>query len=170
MKYRRLSDNELKQLKSEFSEFLSSFDLDEKKWEQLNSSKPGEANVLLENFSDLIFDNVMENIRHLERKQSERWEVMQVHEDGIEQITVKVNEGALVDLTNPDCIEDLATYESEELGRLISIAKSERKYDGNRQHEIFQMMESGFYSVDKSVYEALNRLHEANMSLHHPSI
>lgn len=166
MKYRRLSNDEIQKLSEEFTAYLESHNLSKDKWKQLQASKADEADSLVEHFSDLIFDNLLTGIRHIERKESNFWEVMQINDDGIEIISVNVNPNALVDLTNPDCIEDLATHDAEELSRMISIAKSERKVNQGRLEDVFKLIETGYYAVDSSVYRALERLYDASMSPH----
>lgn len=166
MKYRRLSNDEIQKLSEEFNAYLESQNLNKDKWDELEAAKAEQAADILEGFSDLIFESLLPGIRHIEFKQSDFWEVIQINDDGLEIISVKVNPDALVDLTNPDCIEDLATHRADELSRLISIAKSERQPKRGRLQEVFKLLEAGYYAVDSSVYLALERLYNASMSTH----
>lgn len=169
MKYRRLSKEELKKLKQEFSDFLQTLDMDERKWATLNESQPTEADTLLDNFSEMVFDKALQAIRYLERKEPDQWEVLRVTDEGLEIITVQTLDTDKLDLTNPDCIRELSTYDPGVQSSLIRIAKSERKLEMPYRQEVFLLMESGFHAVDKNVFRSLESLYLASMGVKEPS-
>ena len=66
MKYRCLSDEELKELEGEFKHFLISNNFYTEEWEELNKKKDKKVQELVEMFSDIVLDKALKNIRFLE--------------------------------------------------------------------------------------------------------
>ena len=63
MKYRCLTDEELKELEQEFKHFLISNNVYTEEWEKLNKKKDKRVQELVELFSDVVLDKALKNIK-----------------------------------------------------------------------------------------------------------
>ena len=66
MKYKRLSIEELKALEKEFISFLASAQITGQDWEKMKVEEASKAEELIDVFSDLVYEKVMNKIQYLE--------------------------------------------------------------------------------------------------------
>ena len=68
MKYRRLTNDELTELEKEFVRFLASNHITALDWEKLKGHDPKRVESLIEVFSDIVFEKILQGIEYLEFK------------------------------------------------------------------------------------------------------
>ena len=66
MKFHRLSEAQFHEMHEEFSVFLASNSIDKKKWERIKSEVPEKVTFLLDKFSDLVWEKILNQCNYLE--------------------------------------------------------------------------------------------------------
>lgn len=153
MKYRLLSDEELKLLEEELKQFLIVNGIDGATWQKINEDSLEKAVQLVELFSDSVLEKVYGKVRFLEFRSAETCMVFHFLPDNIELIGLSRKNEEL-DLSTPEKIHDALSDHSEKL----SIFKTSKSYHDTRETEIHRMIEQGCYHSTESFWEALNNL------------
>lgn len=158
MKYRRLSQDELLELAPEFIRFLSSQAIPSDEWETLKLEKPQLANELIDVFSDMVFDNIIERIEYLELKTSKDFKTFWCEPDKINMFGILI-EGQ-TDLTFQDHLapEQIAQLLKESDAK-VKVYRGEKSYKKERSQELFDWLEKGaLISKDGAMYKTLEQL------------
>ncbi len=133
MKYRRLTKEELEELKPEFIQFLSANGIDAPMWEDIKSKSPEEAEEKIELFSDVVFQKSLENIKFLDLKSSTNFKLFYFAPKQAHLISIKSNE---LDLLK---IKKLTQQDLDK----IEVYNAKKDYAKSREEEIFELMEQG---------------------------
>jgi len=150
MKYRCLTDEELKELENEFKHFLISNNVYTEEWENLNKTKSDKVQVLVEMFSDLVMDKALKNIKFLEHITVKDIKVFYCENDKMTLIGITSN-NEKIDFTNQN-IDELKNVP-------LNIFKTDKKYNKQRELEIFDLLNSGCSIIDESRYKKMELAH-----------
>jgi hypothetical protein len=158
MKYRRLNNEELENMKNEFIRFLVSNGIVADEWEQLKKENLTKAEGLIEIFSDIVFEKVLEKVAFAEFRTSHDFKTFKFLEDKILLIGVRVNPQIQIDFTQPQATENmLAAVRTMPQGS-IQLYRAEKRYTDAPKKEIFKMLESGAFISDGHLFETLSKL------------
>ncbi len=133
MKYRRLTKEELEELKPEFVQFLSANGIDAPMWEEMKAKSPEEAEEKINMFSDVVFQKSLENIKFLDFKSSTDFKLFYFAPKEAHLISIKSNE---LDLLQ---IKKLTQQDLDK----IEVFSAKKVYGKSREEEIFDLMEQG---------------------------
>ena len=90
MKYRRLTKQQLEELKPEFVNFLATQSITGEEWKNLKEEKPAVAEDEVDVFSDLIWEGVLTKVRYLENISAQHMHLFYCAEKEMKLISVKV--------------------------------------------------------------------------------
>ncbi|TMM53644.1 hypothetical protein FEE95_17230 [Maribacter algarum] len=90
MKYRRLTKQQLEELKPEFVNFLSTQSITGEEWKKLKDDKPEVAEDEVDVFSDLIWEGVLTKVNYLENVSAQHMHLFHCAEKEMKLISVKV--------------------------------------------------------------------------------
>ena len=152
MRFRRLSLEELKELHEEFIQFLSSNTITGEDWKKIKEEEYDKAEKLIELFSDIVIEKSLSNVRFLEKRESQNLLLFHCKEKEIDLIGVNVLGEASVDFTNDDNIKELSKGTQK---AKLNTFKTSKPYVGNREDEMFKMLEEGCMVTDEKLYKAL---------------
>lgn len=156
MKYRRLTLAELNDMENEFVRFLVSNGVTADDWERVKTESPERAEKLIEIFSDVVFDKVLEKVKYIEHRSRYDIKTFRCLEDKIELLGLKVNSAAGIDFTQNQLFENMMTYIKHAPQGSIQMYSAEKSYkDNNPKKEIFTMLENGGAISDGKIFEAL---------------
>ncbi len=155
MKYRRLTDEELKELEKEFIEFLVTNTITANDWEKIKNENPENAHTLIEMFSDVVMEKVLSNIKYLEHREEKNLMLFEFQKEEIVLIGIHVAPHVNVDLREQSSIQSLIDNGIED--ESISIFKTLKPYEKSREEEIFQMTENNCLVSDGVLFYALNK-------------
>ena len=158
MKYRRLTDEELKELEKEFVNFLVSNTITADDWVKLKEFDPEKAEVLIELFSDVVLDKVLKKVQYIEHRGERDLIVFNCGKDEIELFGLTVSEELEVDLTNEASVISML-LNSEMLDGNVKSFKQTKAYTKEREVEIFEMIQSGCLITDDSIFNTLKGLY-----------
>jgi len=158
MKYRRLSNAELQELEKDFVKFLAATHVTADDWVKLKENDLAKVEELIGIYSDIVFDKTLENLEYLEFKTPNDIKTFHCQAEKMVLMGIAVAPNSGVDFTK----ELSSTEIMEKLkqsGQNLQIYTAEKTYNGNREKELFQMMESGcLISKDGYLFKTLATL------------
>jgi hypothetical protein len=158
MKYRRLRNEELQELEKEFINFLAANQVTADEWEKIKGEDSDKADRLIEIFSDMVFDKVLEDVEYLEHKTPHDLKAFRFGEEQAEMNGLKIEGESSVDLTQQQSPQQM----QEQLkltGAKLKLYTAEKKYAESRKMEIFHLMEGGaLISRDGALFKSLESL------------
>ena len=149
-KYRTLNKEELEGLEKEFVQFLVVNGVDSEDWVEMKLQKPEKSALLIDNFSDIVFEKILVDIKFLEIYENKYVRSFFCDSEEISMITMesqndeanfKDNDYILNAMNNPP--EDLLIYGSE------------KPYTNTREEEIFQMISKGCLVSSGNLHKSL---------------
>ncbi|MDX1666176.1 MAG: DUF6495 family protein [Saprospiraceae bacterium] len=158
MKYRRLRIDELEELESEFVRFLAAQAITGPDWVKIKEVQPQRAEKLIEQFSDMVFEQVLKNVEFLEIKKPKELKIFKCLDDRIILMGLIVEGQTRLDLTQnlppARMMEQLQASDAK-----IKLFRAERRYREGRERDLFELMEKGaLISKDPTLYETLASL------------
>lgn len=141
-KYRRLTLDELELLKEDFIRFLAAQSITGSDWESIQKKDPERHNQLVDNFSDVVLEKTLHNVKFLEHRSQLRILYFQFLETKAKLFGIEF-----------ETIPSFPLDESFELNQLIdlledssvnySLLQGERDYEKDRKMEIYQIIQQG---------------------------
>ena len=138
MEYKRLSKEQFEALHQEFATFLAAYSIDKKEWDLLKVQHLDRADSLLNEFSDLVWNDVLKKNLFVEHFNPKHLFLFECLEEQMNLILVKTEDN-LIDLTSEEGINWL---EDNMHSDSVSVFRSQKKYK-NRKQDIFDLIEKG---------------------------
>ncbi len=161
MKYRILSDIELKELEKEFIQFLVANGIDDAEWKKINNTNSDRAIELVELFSDVVFEKAFIKVQFLEHLEPASIKVFMFTSDKIYLIGID-SAHPEIDFRDKDVMTALATNFLEYKDKL-HIYKTNKPIAENREAEIFKMLKDGCLVIDEDRFKAFANLYQASL-------
>ncbi len=158
VKYRRLSIDELKELESEFVRFLASNSVTADDWVGIKEKTPEKAEQLMDMFSDIVFEKILEKVDYLEHKRKGDLRVYKFLDDHIKMVGMYVEGETTLDFTKNESPE-VMMQQLRQSGGNVKMFTGEKKYKKTKEMEIFLIMEEGaLISKDPTLFDTLSAL------------
>jgi hypothetical protein len=154
MKYRLLTDDELRHLEEDLKHFLIVNGVHDTEWEAMNRDEPEKAVELVGVFSDTVLQKVYEKLQFLEFRSPDACLVFNCLKEEQEVIAINRKSGTSVDLST---VEGIHSALSESIADL-SFFRSKKPYAKTREEEIHQLLEGGCLVSSKEFWEALEKV------------
>ena len=158
MKYRRLTNAELKILEKEFVQFLASNHITKDDWLKLKESAMEKVEELIGIFSDIVFEKTLKKIEYLEFKTSHDLKIFHCKKNTITLIGLSVNKNASIDFTqthNPKAMAEML----KKTDAALQLYAAEKPYKTNREAELFGMLQGGCLILkDGTLFKTLQTL------------
>lgn len=151
MKYKRLTNEELKGLEPEFIHFLAAAQITGADWDKMKKDELSKAEELVEVFSDMVYEKVLGKIRFLEYREKKTLNIFHCGEEQITLIGLRVNEHSQIDLTAENILEQW----KDEHHHAVNVVKTERPYQKERGIELFDLIQSGCFITDERLFNVL---------------
>ena len=151
MKYRRLTMEELEALESDFIQFLAANSISGADWEKMKTEEPEQAESLVEKFSDVVLQKVLERIEFVELRTSKDWKVFKCGKEKIQLVGISTAEDSTLDFTQIKMLNELADSDSE-------VYTAEKEYAEEREIEVFNMLNNGCGIADGKLFGILEEL------------
>lgn len=158
MKYRRLTNDELAELETEFVRFLVSNTVTGDDWEKVKAENPERAEGLIEIFSDIVFDKTIAKIEYLEMKTPKDLKIFRCNKENVELMGLKIEGESDLNLTDNISSEEMMKKLQTSDAKLQLYAANKKYKDDDRAQEIFQMMQWGSLISDGKLFNALKYL------------
>ena len=89
MEYTRLTKEQFKALHKEFSIFLAAQSIDKEKWNLIKAENPDLTNQKLDEFSDIVWMDVLDKIKYLEHRNNQLLFLFKCWDQKIDLILIK---------------------------------------------------------------------------------
>ena len=155
MKYRRLSNAELQELEKDFVKFLATTHVTADDWVKLKKNDPLKVEELIEIYSDIVYDKTLKNLAYLEFKTPHDIKTFHCQPEKMILMGIAVPKDSGIDLTQDVSSQEIME-KLKQSGQDLQIYTAEKRYNGEREKELFQMMESGcLISKDGYLFKTL---------------
>lgn len=154
MKYRKLTKEQFLALHKEFATFLASQQIDAKEWEVIKKEKPHIAEEELAIFSDLVWEDVLAKTKYLEHISEQHINLFQCNSKEIIRIYIKLNTTSKSFLKK----EDYCWFTQNPLAEEIEYFKASKKYDKERNLELFDLIEKGSQITKGELFKQISQL------------
>lgn len=160
MEYRQLTLEELKELEPEFKRFLATHQIQPEDWEQIKQEDHERMESLIQQFSDIVFDNVLGKVNCLEYRKPREFTVFYFKEEAVQMAGLRVKaDDPAIDLTDPEVVAQLGQDASTMLkDGDVEVFTTEKPYQRSRKQEILQFWESGCQVSNEELFETLKAL------------
>lgn len=145
MKYRCLTDEELKELETEFKHFLITNHIYDEEWRKLNAGNDPKVMQLIEIFSDIVMDKALKNVRYLEHVTSTDIKAFQCNDKEMLMIGIAATTDTI----------DFTKHNLNDFKEHLSIFKTSKPYYKEREEEVFRLLESGCSIIDEARFKKL---------------
>lgn len=139
MKYRRLTKQQLEELKPEFVNFLATQSITGEEWAALKEDKPKVAEDEIDVFSDLVWEGVLNKVSYLENVSEQNMHLFHCAEKEMKLLSVKI--------MNPDI--DLTTktgfdwFKKNWQGDFVEYLTASKAYSDDANQDKFNLIEQG---------------------------
>ncbi|MCW3103975.1 MAG: hypothetical protein JWO09_2415 [Bacteroidetes bacterium] len=154
MKYKRLNKEELEALQQDFVNFLAAAQITGPDWEKMKKEENHKANELIDVFSDMVYEKVLGKISYLEYRDAKTLNIFYFGEEMVQLTGLRVKETSSLDLTSPDVISQWSSANNAS----VNIVRSEKRYEKERQLEIFELLQTGCMITDDKLFRLLNSM------------
>ena len=89
MSFRKLTEDELKELKEEFVQYLVANGVDAELWEQLKKDEPEKSDLFVQQFSNVVLQKSLEKIEYLEHRTPSDVKLFYCGKETIDLIAIK---------------------------------------------------------------------------------
>lgn len=143
MNFRRLSREELEELQPQFVRFLAAQGIAADDWTRMKVTEEARVGQLVDQFSELVFDDVTTRITYLEERTATQ---LFAYRCGKRRIELRglVFDGTKEDLDfrqNLPPADLMAAVQRSGVG--VKLAQAEREYQPDRPTDLFRMLERG---------------------------
>lgn len=149
MKYRRLTQQQLEELKPEFVNFLATQSITGEEWKNLKEEKPAVAEDEIDVFSDLIWEGVLTKVKYLENISERHMHLFDLKEKEMKLISVKV--------LNPEI--DLRTevgfswFKRNFQSDFVEYLTASKKYSKDKNVDKFGLIQQGAVITKGALYQ-----------------
>lgn len=156
MKYIRLTKEQMEALHQEFATFLATQSIDKTTWEELKTSNPALVEEELDLFSDMIWDQVLDQTKYLEHFSPNFIFLFHSKEEEMQSIIIK-SFPSDVDLMTSKGLEWMVqNLKSDQL----EIMRGKKGYDKERNAVLFEIIQQGAILSNGELYKQLEQILE----------
>lgn len=147
-KYKPLSIEELESLEKEFVDFLVLNGIMHDDWNKMKNEDPGAAQKMTELFSDVVWESILRNAKHLDFRSANSIKCFQCLDDkivlvGVDSTETDMSTSAFTKLQTQDFPDDVVAFTTE------------KKYNKTRELEIFEMLNWGCEISEGQLFKEL---------------
>lgn len=154
LQFRRLTDEELQALESDFIKFLVVQGIPAEDWQRIKVDDPDRKEDLIESFSNMILHAVLEKTTYLEHFTKKQVFVFAFEDDKVHMITMS-SDDLDTDFTDHDYIQHAMQHPPADL----EIGRQSKTIDPNyKAQEVWSLIQSGCLVSDGKLYEALHSI------------
>lgn len=151
MEYHRLSKEQLEELHQEFAKYLAALSIDRKQWEEIKANDPQSVELHLDQFSDLVWGDVLSKDLYLEHLSPNHFFIFECLEGKMNLIAVKITD-IQQDITTPEGWQWLLHHIHDES---VTFYRSSKEYEHDRKEELYGMILKGAQISSDKRYKSI---------------
>ena len=149
MKYSRLTKEQFEELHPEFTRFLASQQIDKDEWDNVKENKPEVAEQVLDVFSDMIWDAVLDKAEWLEHYSKNHIFLFKLKKEEMESIVIHAHATHADFLTREGLIWLNENIFSDE----VKVTRGKKSFGEDRNAEVFELIQQGTILTDGGLYK-----------------
>jgi hypothetical protein len=149
MKFRRLTKEQFESMHEEFSAFLASNGVDKTLWDSKKVNESSEVDELLDEFSDLVWDAVLEKAGYIENISANHLFLFKCLDQEIKLIAIEVS-NTEIDLREQSGFEWFKKHYNSDY---ISYKRASKAYSKARNEDKFELIEKGGVITKGALYD-----------------
>ena len=154
LQFRRLTDEELQALESDFINFLVVQGIPAEDWQRIKAQDPDRTEDLIASFSNMILHTVLEKTTYLEHFTKKQVFVFAFEVDQVHMITMS-SDDLDTDFTDHDYIHHAMQHPPADL----QIGKQSKSIDPlHKAQEVWSLIQTGCLVSDGKLYEVLKKI------------
>ncbi|MDG1171959.1 MAG: DUF6495 family protein [Polaribacter sp.] len=153
MKYRQLTKEQFESLHEDFAKFLATQSIDAKEWKQIKKEKAQVAEEEMNIFSDVVWDDVLTKTAYVEHFSKTSVNLFKCDENEIHRIAINITWD--INLLEQKGFEWLM---QNPMDNSVEIFKGSKPYKGERNLEIFDLIEKGSSISRGEIFDYFNQL------------
>jgi hypothetical protein len=157
MKYQRLSNTELENLKDDFIRFIASQGIDAESWQKMKSEDLDSAEEIIEIYSDLVYDQALNKCTYLEHISAKEFKSLHFTDKNAVVYGIRVKPNSDINL-NTDSFQ--ASVQKGIETNQIEVFTASKKHEKLREQEMFEWIAKGAYMADEKWFKEITRLLE----------
>ncbi|MBK7408137.1 MAG: hypothetical protein IPL49_04660 [Saprospirales bacterium] len=158
MKYRRLTIEELEELRDDLVRFLAANHVTAMDWDKLKKTDPAKVDALLDLFSEMVFEDVLKKVEYMEYKTPKDVKTFHCQPDKVLMLGLMIEGESPLDFTQNQSAQDMMSL-MQGSGASLKLYSAEKAYQGSREEELFRMLENGcLISREGEMYKLLNSI------------
>ncbi len=151
MKYHRLTHKQFEELHEEFSVFLATHGMDQAKWDAIKIKNSDQVDVLLDLFSDLVWDKISSECKFLEYISKDHLFLFKTVDYKVSAFVIKVS-NKTIDLTFSESFKwVLNNFNSDN----VTLFKGSKSYDTSKNDFVYSYLKKGAIRTDGHRFKAL---------------
>ena len=151
MRFRLLSEPELKELSEDFTQFLVVQGIDDETWRKINKENKEKAQQIVEIFSDTVLLKVYSKVKFMSFTSEKVFSIFKVKKDTIDLILLKSTDPKLV-FNSSEPLEDLI---NRSIGKW-ELYSSSKKLGDNVPDEVHKLTLQGCQIESPGIWDALS--------------
>lgn len=155
MKYKRLSSEELSALEPEFVNFLATNSITAPDWVKMKDENMDRVEELIDLFSDMVYENILQKMKYLEHLSARDLMIFHCKEESLHMVGIQLSDECAIDLTDEDFFE---VWQANKDIRGVNVYHKEKKYPGERNVDVFQLIQSGCVITDEKLFNTILKL------------
>ncbi|MGB1247866.1 MAG: DUF6495 family protein [Chitinophagales bacterium] len=150
MKYRQLTLEELKPLEKDFLAFIIVNGYTGDDWDKLKTNSPEKADKILDLFSDMVFEKIMDDVKFLEFRSKNALHCFQCLAEKIVLVKMETQD-VNADFSDNNYLANATQNPPKDL----KVTTSEKEYTKERNLEIYDMTNNGCTIADGRLFKTL---------------
>lgn len=157
VKYRRLNQEELKELEQDFVHFLSAQSITADDWISIKETDESRMNELIDQFSDIVLEKALSNISYLEMLSEKEMRIFKMDDSKARLVGLKAATSSL-DLRREEDLELLFKEIDVMKKQNIELFQLNKEYTKPKADEVFFLIQNGALISDNKLYDILDSL------------
>lgn len=154
MKYTRLTKEQLEELHLDFAHFLAAQSIDVKEWSSLKEMRPQVAEEILDVFSDVVWEGVLEKVDYIETWNKNQVYLFYFGTAAADLIAIK-GLNPEIDFNTPEGFEWLKeNFDGDE----VELYKASKPYSEDKNQDKFECIKHGGVITKGEFYNNLKKL------------
>lgn len=155
MKYQRLTNPELENLKEDFIRFLASQGIDAEAWQKMKSEENDGAEEIINIYSDLVYDQALSKCTYIEHVSAKEFKTLKFEDEKTIVQGIKVKEDSNINLNTSEFQQSVQKgLENNE----IEVFTASKNHEKIREQEMFDWIKKGGYMADEKWFNEVARL------------
>lgn len=151
MKYHRLTHEQFEALHQEFAVFLATQGLDQSKWKEVKQNQPKKVELLLDLFSDVVWDKIISRCEFLEFSTPDQLFLFKILEKTASVIILKV-EKLKIDLKTSSGFQWVLDHVDSDQ---VTIYQGSRPFTSSRNDFVYDYLKKGAVQSEGKRFKAL---------------